>query len=272
MKLLAALLLLAACAPTVPPQVSEFVDQAIERATQQDFTPESGAGAAGGVRELFHADDVAQGVQFERGDHEFVLETLALDARTGRYERSRARIAADGAIEAVAARRAWELFVATRAEDGEVAIHCVRVLPKLATDEDTPARCARAALLRTRELDGVRLLACDPEGRYLLALGGDGERLLQIPIQRGATGYFALGADRLPTLRTACGLFFGKHVQRGVVWAFESCGEQGLDRAVLVDRDEEGSFDEVLNLDAREWAESAYQGSTWTEQSFVAAR
>lgn len=267
---LACALFLAACAPALPPEVTGLVGQALELAVQHDASPESTAGTIGGPRELLSTSDLSHGVVFERGEHELVLETFALDPRTGSFEHSRARIAAGAAIEAVAARKPWELFVATRADDGELAIQRILVSPTQSNGDE--ARCARTTLFRTREIDGARFLACDPDGRYLLVLARDGELLLQVPTERGAPGYLVLGVDRLPALRTACGLFCGRHVRNGVVWSFEACGEDGLDRAVLVDRDADGGFDEVVSLGAREWAESEYQGSSWTEQRFVAAR
>jgi hypothetical protein len=298
MQLAASLLLVlasaGACAPAAPSKVSSLIDQAIDLARRETAVTETAGTEQGGSRELVHTAGVTQAVAFVPGARELVLETWTRREGTPEFEHVRSRLLADGAIEAVAARAPWELYVALRADSGEVVLQRWLVRPRKGASDDEPTASAerrdgtqaagerlepeeavtsvRATLLRTRDLGGVRILACDPDGRYLLALDRAGERVLQVPSQRGAAGYAIFEADRLPALRTACGLFFGRHVRQGAVWAFESSGENGLERAVFVDRDEDGTFDEIVDLDTAAWAQSGFQGEVWTEQRFVAAR
>jgi hypothetical protein len=175
------------------------------------------------------------------------------------------------AIAAVAAREAFDLVVAGVETDGAVVVERWRVDPRGARSGAEPTR-VRTTLLRTRQIGDVRALVVDPDGRWVLVLAGDGERLLQVPLQTQGRVLALFEAEVLPALRTACGTFVGEHVGGSRVVAFESPGGDGVERAVLVDRDRDGHFDEVLGGDADAWAAAGFAGSVWTEQRFVALR
>ncbi|MBK7878387.1 MAG: hypothetical protein IPJ77_22255 [Planctomycetes bacterium] len=272
-------LAVAACSPAAPTPVSNLLEGAIELA-QRDST-EARAPAAGGYRELVQSGGLVQGVDFAPGERGLVYETWV--KRGERMERDALELSSIAPIEAVAACAPWELYVALREEDGTVVVQRWLVRPPARSEgasaaerareaNDAAATVVRSTLARTGDLAGVRVLACDPEGRYLLALDRAGERVLQFSTLRGAQGYASFEAERLPALRTACGLFRGRHVQHGTVWAFEASSEHGVERALFVDRDEDGAFDEVSNLDASAWAASEYAGAAWSEHRFVPAR
>ena len=101
----------------------EIVGQALEAARVQAVEEGSANNhAAEAYRELVHGEDLAQGVEFVRGAKALRLVTLERNAETDRFERSAFDLEAGFSVQAVAARDAWELFVAGTDTTGSVAI------------------------------------------------------------------------------------------------------------------------------------------------------
>jgi hypothetical protein len=174
-------LALAACRPASL-EVTGIVEQALEVARQEALEPLGGHAVLGAYRELVHDGDLAQGAELARGEERLTLVTLERVPGTERFERTSAVLEAGFAIAAVAAREAFDLVVAGVETDGAVVVERWRVDPRGARSGAEPTR-VRTTLLRTRQIGDVRALVVDPDGRWVLVLAGDGERLLQVPLQ-----------------------------------------------------------------------------------------
>lgn len=272
LQLAGGLLALAACGPVASKPVAGLVEGAFELAQREVGSGAVDAAPRGGAREIVRTDDVTQSARFEADARELVLESWT--RVDGAYQRIARRLEFASPIEAVAASRPWELVVALREQDGAIVLQrwFVRAPSLGSTDDVEDAVAVHSTLLRTYELSGVRLLACDPDGRYVLALDRAGERVFQCSLNPRSTWNARFEAERLPALRSACGLFFGRHIRNGTVWAFEASGSEGVARAALVDRDGDGVIDELVDYDAEEWAASEFGDAAWAEERFVAAR
>lgn len=290
MKLATSVLALAsACAPDA--SVPELVERAVVAAQPQPAVDARRAG----YRELVHGRAMAQGVELAAGESSLELVTLERAETSDDYERSEIALDAGFAIRSVASRQAWELLVAGVASNGETVIERWRIQPPhgartlqggaarveglasgafipVAARARTTPRVARTTLLRTRELGGTRLLLADPDGRFVLALAADGEVLVQVATDGESTTLARFAADGLPALRTACTAFAGEHFRDGRVFAFEAPSENGIERALLVDRDADGWFEDVRACDAECWSESGLASTSWLWSTSTSAR
>lgn len=249
--------------------MQEFVDQALEAARVETFDAPAAALSARGPRVLVREQERCQSVEFVRGAESLVLVTYATrqgparsDADANGPDAARVELDAGFALEAVAARRGDELFVAGRTRDGSTRIERWLV--------DAGAIAARETLFDDRTFGGVRLLACDLDGRCVLALADSGAELVQVPLD--GLPPTRHGAARSPALRDANSLFCAEHVDGELVFAFESTGDAARQRAVFVDRDADGAFDDVRDVDARGWSELGYDGAVWLRETLVTAR
>ena len=108
-----------ACAPASRVNVPELARQALDAARIETFDAPAAALSASGPRVLVRDAEVCQSVEFARGAERLVLVTYA--ARPGDGE-LRAELDAGFALDAVAAKRGDELFVAGRTRDGRTRI------------------------------------------------------------------------------------------------------------------------------------------------------
>jgi hypothetical protein len=211
-----------------------------------------------------HEASRSLGVELEPGSSQLVL-VLHERAPDAGYAALRSTLTAGFALDAVAARRADELFVAGLTADGRTRIERWTLAPNGAV-------VLRALLLDDPELGGLRLLVCDPERRFLLALSRSGEALAQVPIDDRSAPAARFGARQLPALRGARAVFIGEHLLDGRVFAFEAPGESGLERALLVDHDGDGWFDRIEQLGPRAWIEAGYAGAAWLDEELITAQ
>lgn len=264
-RLAAALLTcLAACAPVNRGDVTELARQALDAARIETFDAPAAALAASGSRVLVRAEGRCHSVDFAHAGRTLVLVTYA----AAPAHELRVEFDAGFAIESVAARQLNELFVAGTTDDGYTRIE--RWTLRVDRDGAADAIASRAALFDDLTLGGVRLLACDPRGRFVLALARSGDELVQVSLDGLPPARHS--AERTPALRDANALFCGEHVSGERVFAFESARGPTRDRAVFVDRDDDGWFDDVHDVDARGWSELGYDGAVWLDETLVTAR
>lgn len=246
-----------------------FVGQALEAARIETCDAPAAALSVNGPRVLVREPERCQSVEFVRGAESLAFVTYATrigaDANghdANGPEEVRVELAAGFALDAVAARRGDELFVAGRTHDGSTRIERWVV--------DSGTIVARETLFDDLSFGGVRLLACDLDGHGVLALAESGAELVQVPLDGlPPTRY---GAARSPALRDANVLFCAEHVDGERVFAFETTGDAARQRAVFVDRDADGAFDDVRDVDARGWSELGYDGAVWLRETLVTAR
>lgn len=253
-----------ACAPAGRGDVHELVghvlvEQALDVARIETIDAPAAALGASRERVLVREPGRCQGVEFARGAQALVLVTYAAgpDAAEVRTE-----LDAGFALDAVAARRGDELFVAGRSRDGRTRIE------RWTVGDGTVA--ARETLFDDISFGGVRLLACDLDGRCVIALAESGAELVQVPLDGLPPSRYP--AARAPALRDANAVFCAEHVGGERVFAFEAAGNAARQRAVFVDRDADGSFDDVFEVDARGWSELGYDGAVWLREQLVTAR
>jgi len=263
------LLGLCACTPSGEVSMPRIVDTALEVAHVRPADLWDTPAADNGYRALARRDGLARGVEFQAGGERLTLlsHRWSDDRRSIRAEWSDS-FEAGLALCAVAAARTDELYVAGLDAAGTLRIE------RWSLAEDAEALATR---IRRRELvfeapasPGVRLLAADPDSRFLLALESSGTSLWQIPLGAGAEAPLRFTAAEFPALRDAGLLMVAEHLTAGRVFSFESTATG--ERALFLDRDLDGAFDRFEHLDPAAWAKSEFNGSVWLDEALHSAR
>ena len=124
-------------------------------------------------------------------------------------------------------------------------------------DRRTPLPPTRTEVYRGNELAGLRLLVADPDGRFLIGLGGD-HVLRMVTLGKPPRVSTLLHPDEHPGLEHVLAIAAKQHATEGRIVILHPDSAYGAPYVLLHDAENDGVFERVRTLTIDEYRASSY--------------